>query len=194
MSESKRLSTVTAWAKPKPQPSPHPADLHVGRQIAIVYVQSDVSLAQLARSIGISFSSSRNTRPREILSALHALRDRQNLGRSCQPLLRRSAGQQRNWHPNLGLAGPGAHRLRLKRGRRLIERLTQLPQRVRGRVATLISALGDELAVIVAHQYNAKAVRACAGRTQDGLSRQGSSAGESASLDTLCRSEIALRP
>ncbi|WP_318012759.1 helix-turn-helix transcriptional regulator [Mesorhizobium sp. BR1-1-2] len=34
---------------------PHPADQYVGRQIAAVRVQSDVSQAQLARSIGISF-------------------------------------------------------------------------------------------------------------------------------------------
>ena len=36
-------------------PEPHPADQHVGRQIAMVRVQSDVSQAQLARAIGISF-------------------------------------------------------------------------------------------------------------------------------------------
>lgn len=33
----------------------HPADQYAGRQIAAVRVQSDVSQAQLARSIGISF-------------------------------------------------------------------------------------------------------------------------------------------
>ncbi|RRI05403.1 XRE family transcriptional regulator [Mesorhizobium tamadayense] len=46
---------MRAWAKPKIDSSPHPADQHVGRQIAAVRVQSDVSQAQLARSIGISF-------------------------------------------------------------------------------------------------------------------------------------------
>ncbi|RWN52819.1 MAG: XRE family transcriptional regulator [Mesorhizobium sp.] len=53
--ESKRPPAAMAWAKPKPQTSLHPADQHAGRQIAIVRVQSDISQAQLARSIGISF-------------------------------------------------------------------------------------------------------------------------------------------
>jgi transcriptional regulator with XRE-family HTH domain len=39
---------------PKGEISPHPADRHVGRQIAAVRVQSGVSQAQLARSIGLS--------------------------------------------------------------------------------------------------------------------------------------------
>ncbi|MFD9900960.1 helix-turn-helix domain-containing protein [Mesorhizobium sp. NPDC059025] len=39
----------------KDQASPRSADRHVGRQIATVRVQSNISQAQLARAIGISF-------------------------------------------------------------------------------------------------------------------------------------------
>ncbi|WP_363258078.1 helix-turn-helix transcriptional regulator [Mesorhizobium sp.] len=44
-----------ARARPETKGNPHTADQHVGRQIATVRVHSDVSQAQLARSIGISF-------------------------------------------------------------------------------------------------------------------------------------------
>ncbi|CAN7515321.1 helix-turn-helix domain-containing protein [Mesorhizobium caraganae] len=53
--EPKRPRVIEAWPKPETECSPHPADQHVGRQIATVRVQSDVSQAELARSIGISF-------------------------------------------------------------------------------------------------------------------------------------------
>ena|SRR5438445_12498383 len=52
--EPKRLR-FDAWSKPGTGSDPHPADRHVGRQVAMVRVQSDVSQAQLARAIGISF-------------------------------------------------------------------------------------------------------------------------------------------
>ncbi|WP_245435793.1 helix-turn-helix domain-containing protein [Mesorhizobium tamadayense] len=55
MSEPKRLRVFLAQEQPRIESSPHPADQHVGRQIATVRVQSDVSQDQLARSIGISF-------------------------------------------------------------------------------------------------------------------------------------------
>ncbi|TPI29128.1 helix-turn-helix transcriptional regulator [Mesorhizobium sp. B3-2-1] len=50
----KRSSPFSVAPKPKIGRDPHPADLHVGRQIAAVRVLSDVSQAQLARSIGVS--------------------------------------------------------------------------------------------------------------------------------------------
>lgn len=55
MLKTKRSDRVETRATPDSEGSPHPADRHVGRQIATVRVQSDVSQAQLARSIGISF-------------------------------------------------------------------------------------------------------------------------------------------
>lgn len=53
--EPKRPRLFQAWAKPEAEGNPHIADQHVGRQIATVRAQSDVSQAQLPRSIGISF-------------------------------------------------------------------------------------------------------------------------------------------
>src|SRR6184192_3386738 len=54
LSDSKRPH-FKVWAKTELEGGAHSADRHVGRQIATVRVQSDVSQAQLARSIGISF-------------------------------------------------------------------------------------------------------------------------------------------
>ncbi|WP_196815087.1 helix-turn-helix transcriptional regulator [Mesorhizobium sp. L103C119B0] len=55
MLKPQRSVLLRTGPKPKIESDPHPADQHVGRQIATVRVQSDVSQAQLARSIGISF-------------------------------------------------------------------------------------------------------------------------------------------
>ncbi|MFC3204779.1 helix-turn-helix domain-containing protein [Aquamicrobium soli] len=95
LSQIKRAHLVEAKAKPEADDSPHPADRHVGRQIAAVRVQSDVSQAQLARSIGISFQQLQkyeNARNRVSASMLFEIA--MALGVTCEPLLRGSSGQR----------------------------------------------------------------------------------------------------
>ncbi|MER8674585.1 helix-turn-helix transcriptional regulator [Mesorhizobium sp. M0037] len=149
LSEQKPLSAVTAWAKPKPQPSPHPADKHVGRQIAIVRVQSDVAQAQLARSIGISFQQLQkyeNARNRVSASMLYEIAT--SLG---VPVSRFFEGLPGNETTRDTRPLPVDERIDFiasAEGRRLVEGLMNLNRRVRGRVAALIAALGEELAVL----------------------------------------------
>ncbi|CAH2400739.1 Transcriptional regulator, contains XRE-family HTH domain [Mesorhizobium escarrei] len=164
--------------------------MNVGRQIAIVRVQSDVSQAQLARSIGISFQQLQkyeNARNRVSASMLYEIA--RSLG---VPVSRFFEGLPGN--ETIGEAPPLPVDKRIDfiasaEGRRLIEGLMQLPPRVRSRVAALISALGDELAVIAADQDSAKAGEP-APTERKRLSRQGSPASESAvAPHRLCRSK-----
>ncbi|RUU92663.1 MAG: XRE family transcriptional regulator [Mesorhizobium sp.] len=128
---------------------PHPADQHVGRQIATVRVQSDVSQAQLARSIGISFQQLQkyeNARNRVSASMLYEIAS--SLG---VPVGRFFAGLPGNGETRVEARTlPVDERLDFiasAEGRRLIEGLVNLPPRVRGRVSSLIAALGEELAL-----------------------------------------------
>ncbi|MFD9901292.1 helix-turn-helix domain-containing protein [Mesorhizobium sp. NPDC059025] len=138
---------VPARAKPKAESTPHPVDQHVGKQLATVRVQSDVSQAQLARSIGISFQQLQkyeNARNRVSASMLY------EIGKSLGvPVSRFFEGLPGNDKVS-GEAPPLPIDERLAfiasaEGRRLIERLMQLPPRVRRRVSSLIAALGEEL-------------------------------------------------
>ncbi len=134
--------------KPKIDSDPHPADQHVGRQVATVRVQSDVSQAQLARSIGISFQQLQkyeNARNRVSASMLY------EIGRSLGvPVSRFFEGLPGNDEASVAARPlPVDERIDFiasAEGRRLIEGLMTLPPRVRGRVAALIAALGEELA------------------------------------------------
>ncbi|RUW70649.1 MULTISPECIES: helix-turn-helix transcriptional regulator [unclassified Mesorhizobium] len=147
--KQKRSSESLAAQKPKAGRDPHPADVHVGRQIAMVRVQSDVSQAQLARSIGITFQQLQkyeNARNRVSASMIY------EIGRSLGvPVSRFFEGLPEN-----AKSGHEASRLRTDErigfiasaeGRRLIERLVRLPPRVRARVFALIAAIGEELTV-----------------------------------------------
>ncbi|MER8822696.1 helix-turn-helix domain-containing protein [Mesorhizobium sp. M0991] len=136
---------------------PHPADQHVGRQIATVRVQSDVSQAQLARSIGISFQQLQkyeNARNRVSASMLYEIATSLNV-----PVSRFFDGLPGNDEKTCVEARPLPVDERLDfiasaEGRRLIEGLVNLPPRVRGRVSSLISALGEELALLDAKRDN----------------------------------------
>lgn len=126
----------------------HPADQHVGRQIATVRVQSDVSQAQLARLIGISFQQLQkyeNAKNRVSASMLYEIAT--SLG---VPVSRFFEGL-----PGNDVIGGEIRPLPVDEridfiasaeGRRLIEGLMQLHPRVRNRVSALIAALGEELA------------------------------------------------
>ncbi|ESW69161.1 MULTISPECIES: helix-turn-helix domain-containing protein [unclassified Mesorhizobium] len=147
--EPGRPRVIQAWPKTETECSPHPADQHVGRQIAIVRLQSDVSQAQLARSIGISFQQLQkyeNAKNRVSASMLY------DIASSLAVPVSRFFG---------GLPGNETDRdvatlavderidfIASAEGRRLIEGLVQLHPRVRGRVSALIAALGEELAAV----------------------------------------------
>lgn len=136
--------------KPKIESDAHPADQHVGRQVATVRVQSDVSQAQLARSIGISFQQLQkyeNARNRVSASMLYEIAS--SLG---VPVGRFFEGLPGNDETRVEARPlPVDERLDFiasAEGRRLIEGLVNLPPRVRGRVSSLITALGEELALL----------------------------------------------
>nr|WP_245432928.1 helix-turn-helix transcriptional regulator [Mesorhizobium loti] len=128
-----------------PEAEAHPVDRHVGRQIAAIRVQSDVSQAQLARAIGISFQQLQkyeNARNRVSASMLHEIARSLNVpvGRFFQGLEGEAAAA----------AAPLPVDERLEfiasaEGRRLIAGLMQLPPGVRRRVSSLIAALGEEI-------------------------------------------------
>lgn len=142
LERSDRLQTGAA---PKNEDSPHPADRHVGRQIAAVRVHSDVSQAQLARSIGISFQQLQKyetARNRVSASMLY------EIARSLDvPVSRFFDGLPGNGEATAPLL-PADERLEFiasAEGRRLVEGLMRLPPRVRNRVSSLISILGEEI-------------------------------------------------
>ncbi len=148
LSEPKRLR-FEAWAKAGAETDPHPADRHVGRQVATVRVQSDVSQAQLARSVGISFQQLQkyeNAKNRVSASMLYEIA--KSLG---VPVSRFFEGLPGNDQTSVEARPlPVDERLDFiasAEGRRLIEGLMNLPPRVRGRVSALIAALGEELAL-----------------------------------------------
>ncbi|TPI27892.1 helix-turn-helix transcriptional regulator [Mesorhizobium sp. B3-1-6] len=136
------------WAKHKPA-SPHSADMHVGRQIATVRVQSDVSQAQLARFVGISFQQLQkyeNARNRVSASMLYEIAT--SLG---VPVSRFFEGLPGNDAARETGPLPVDERIDFiasAEGRRLIEGLMNLHPRVRGRMAALIAALREEVAIL----------------------------------------------
>lgn len=148
MLKPQRSVLLRAGPKPKIDSDPHPADQHVGRQIAAVRVQSDVSQAQLARSIGISFQQLQkyeNARNRVSASMLYEIA--RALG---VPVGRFFEGLPGNDETRVEARPllPVDERLDFiasAEGRRLIEGLVNLPPRVRGRISSLIAALGEEL-------------------------------------------------
>lgn len=137
--------------------SSHPADQYVGRQIAAVRVQSDVSQAQLARSIGISFQQlQKYEKARNRVSASMLFEIARSLG---VPVSRFFAGLPGNETDRDIPTLPVDERIDFiasAEGRRLIEGLVQLHPRVRGRVSALIAALGEELAVLDPKQQSGR--------------------------------------
>ncbi|MER8512947.1 helix-turn-helix domain-containing protein [Mesorhizobium sp. M1060] len=127
--------------------SPHPADLYVGRQIAAVRMQSDVSQAQLARSIGISFQQLQkyeNAKNRVSASMLYEIAS--SLGVPVSRFFEGLPGNESDREPPPLPVDERINFIASAEGRRLIERLVQLHPRVRGRVSALVAALGEELA------------------------------------------------
>ncbi|UCI05212.1 helix-turn-helix domain-containing protein [Mesorhizobium sp. B1-1-8] len=141
----------------KGESDPHPADQHVGRQLATVRVQSDVSQAQLARSIGISFQQLQkyeNGRNRVSASMLYEIA--RSLGVPVSRFFEGLPGNEANRDVSPLPADERIDFIASAEGRRLIQGLMNLHPRVRGRVSALIAALGEELAVLDA-QPNSQA-------------------------------------
>jgi transcriptional regulator with XRE-family HTH domain len=130
-----------------PHVTPHHADEHVGRQVATVRVHSDVTQAQLAKSVGISFQQLQkyeNAKNRVSASMLYEIS--QILGVPVSRFFEGLPGNERasgTTAPDL----PVDERITFiasADGRRMVEGLMRLPPRVRGRVSSLIAALGEE--------------------------------------------------
>lgn len=140
-----RTERIRTDVAPEGEVSPHPADRHVGGQITTVRVQSDVSQAQLARAIGISFQQLQkyeNARNRVSASMLYEIARVLDV-----PVSRFFDGLPGNGEGTASLL-PVDERLEFiasAEGRRVIEGLMQLPPRVRSRVSSLISALGEKI-------------------------------------------------
>ncbi|MES0172631.1 helix-turn-helix transcriptional regulator [Mesorhizobium sp. M0006] len=146
-----------AWSKAGSENYPHPADQHVGKQIATVRVQSDVSQGQLARSIGISFQQ---------LQKYENAKNRVSASMLCEIAKSLDVPVSRFFE---GLPGNDQKRVEARplpvderldfiasaEGRRLIEGLMNLPPRVRSRVSALIAALGEELGLADANNETA---------------------------------------
>ncbi|MER9316294.1 helix-turn-helix domain-containing protein [Mesorhizobium sp. M0659] len=149
LSEPKRGHVLQASEKLGAETGPHPADLHVGRQIAVVRVQSNVSQAQLARSVGISvhqLQKYEHAKNRVSASMLHEIAS--SLGVPASRFFEGIPGNQTR---------PDAPRVPVDEcidfiakaeGRRLIEGLMQLHPLVRGRISALVAVLGEELPVL----------------------------------------------
>lgn len=147
--EPGRRSVFNAPVNDGIESGPHPADQYVGRQIAAVRVQSDVSQAQLARSIGISFQQLQkyeNARNRVSASMLYEIAS--SLGVPVGRFFKGLPGNETDRDPPQLPADERIDFIASAEGRRLIEGLVQLHPRVRGRVSTLIAALGWELAMV----------------------------------------------
>lgn len=149
VSESKRQSVPRVQAKAGTQTSSHPADLHVGRQVAVVRVQSDVSQARLARSIGISvhqlqkYESAKNRVSASMLYEIAVALE--------VPAGRFFEGLPGNQTSPDALACPVDECMDFiakAEGRRLVEGLMQLHPLVRGRISALIAVLGQELPLL----------------------------------------------
>ncbi|TIQ07654.1 helix-turn-helix transcriptional regulator [Mesorhizobium sp.] len=125
----------------------HPADLHVGRQIAVVRMHSDVSQAQLSRSIGVScqqLQKYENARNRVSASMIYEIG--KSLGVPVSRFFEGLAGNgELSREASLLPVDEQIEFIASAEGRRLIERLVQLPPRVRARVSALIAAIAEEL-------------------------------------------------
>ncbi|MBZ9672528.1 helix-turn-helix domain-containing protein [Mesorhizobium sp. ES1-3] len=149
MSEPKHWRPLRIASKPKIRRDPHPADLHVGRQIATVRVLTDVSQAQLARSIGVSVQQLQkyeNARNRVSASMIY------EIGKSLGvPVSRFFEGLPENGESGCEASylPPDARIgfIASSEGRRLISGFLQLPPRVRVKLSALIAAIGEELTV-----------------------------------------------
>lgn len=146
-SESKRFRRFQTRTNPKAKNGPHPADQHVGRQVATLRIQSDVTQVQLAKAVGISFQQLQkyeNARNRVSASMLYEIAT--SLGVPVGRLFEGLPGNERtNGDAPLLPVDERITFIASAEGRRLIEGLMQLHPRVRGRVSALIAALGEEM-------------------------------------------------
>jgi transcriptional regulator with XRE-family HTH domain len=157
-------------AKTKLETSAHSADRHVGRQIAAVRVQSNVSQAELARSIGISCQQLQKYESAENrVSASMLYEIARSLG---FPVSRFFEGLPGNESSREAPPLPVDERIDFiasAEGRRLIEGLTKLHPRVRARISALIAALGEELVSLESDNDGEAARKTCTGPTPGSL-------------------------
>jgi transcriptional regulator with XRE-family HTH domain len=129
---------------------PHAADLYVGRQVAAVRVQSDVTQAELARAVRISpqqLQKYENGKNRVSASMLFEIAT--FLGVPVSRFFEGLPGNEKQEGEAALL--PADERITFiasAEGRRLIKGVMQLYPRMRRRVSSLIAALGEELSAL----------------------------------------------
>jgi transcriptional regulator with XRE-family HTH domain len=125
--------------------STHPVDLHIGQQIRLRRIQSDVSQSDLGRSIGVSFQQVRkyeNGNNRVSASMLYEVASCLNVSVSTffEGLPEPGTGDLTRVAANID---ERITYISTAEGRQLIEDILKLPTRVRNRLLSLVSALID---------------------------------------------------
>jgi len=124
----------------------HPVDKHVGQQIRIRRIQSNVSQSDLAAGIGVSFQQVQkyeNGKNRVSASMLYEVA-------SClkMPVAKLFEGlpepEGENDGPVVSNIDERIAYISTAEGRRLIENVLQLPPRVRSRVIALVNSIAEE--------------------------------------------------
>ncbi|WP_349438016.1 helix-turn-helix transcriptional regulator [Pararhizobium sp. A13] len=124
----------------------HPVDRHVGQQIRIRRIQTNVSQSDLAAGIGVSFQQVQkyeNGKNRVSASMLYEVA-------SClkMPVAKLFEGlpepEGENAGPVVSNIDERIAYISTAEGRRLIENVLQLPQRVRSRVIALVNSIAEE--------------------------------------------------
>ncbi len=148
-----RSGRVAARGKTEQQSSrragpstPHPVDLHIGQQIRIRRIQSNVSQSDLGRRIGVSFQQVQkyeNSRNRVSASMLYEVASCLNVSVATffEGLPEPGTGDLTHVAASID---ERITYISTAEGRQLFEDILKLPTRIRNRLLSLVSALIDE--------------------------------------------------
>ncbi|SEH63796.1 Transcriptional regulator, contains XRE-family HTH domain [Rhizobium tibeticum] len=136
-------------AVPSPSGDTHPVDRHVGQQIRIRRIQSNVSLSDLAAGIGVSFQQVQkyeNGKNRVSASMLYEVASclRMPVSRFFDGLPEPASG---DGYLAVAEIDERIAYISTSEGRQLIEDVLQLSPRLRSRVAQLVSSMAEEQAM-----------------------------------------------
>lgn len=124
----------------------HPVDLHVGQQIRVRRIQSNVSQSDLGAGIGVSFQQVQkyeNGKNRVSASMLYEVASclKVPVSKFFEGLPEPEGGGDRQFVTEVD---ERIAYISTTEGRRLVEDLLQLPPRVRRRVIALVSSMAEE--------------------------------------------------
>ena len=159
MSSSQKLHRARYTRKRLRASVPHAADLYVGRQVAVVRIQSDVTQAELARAVRVSpqqlqkYENGKNRISASMLFEIATF-----LGVPVSRFFEGLPGNEKQRGEVASL--PVDERITFiasSEGRRLVEGVMRLHPRMRRRVSSLIAALGEELSALKGDKRDASA-------------------------------------